>query len=152
MIWGLLHAFAMIIHRIYSFYTEGKEFLEYKSYKIFAWFLTFNFINIAWVFFRSENLEGAINLLKSMFGIAYKEFPFNWYRINTLLEAIGGKDRTIALVVLALIFCLGFKNSIDLTKNFKVDYKNLLLTMILFYVAVLTLVSTPYTEFIYFNF
>lgn len=151
-IWGLLHAFAMIIHRIYSFYTEGKEFLEYKSYKIFAWFLTFNFINIAWVFFRSENLEGAINLLKSMFGIAYEEFPFNWYKINTLLLAIGGKDRTIALVVLALIFCLGFKNSIDLTKNFKVDYKNLLLTMILFYVAVLTLVSTPYTEFIYFNF
>ncbi|WP_281271193.1 MBOAT family O-acyltransferase, partial [Helicobacter didelphidarum] len=44
-------------------------FLESKTYKILCWILTFNFVNIAWIFFRAENLDTAISLLKSMFGI-----------------------------------------------------------------------------------
>ena len=35
---------------------------------VLCWIFTFNFVNIAWVFFRAENLQGAVNLLKGMFG------------------------------------------------------------------------------------
>ena len=31
-----------------------------------AWFITFNFINIAWVFFRAKEWDDAIKLLKGM--------------------------------------------------------------------------------------
>ncbi|MCW1618827.1 hypothetical protein OLT89_02705 [Campylobacter jejuni] len=77
-IWGILHAIAMISHRIYSFWAKGKTFLNSKIYKIISWFITFNFINIAWIFFRSENLQGAINLLKSMFGVIWVELPLKF--------------------------------------------------------------------------
>lgn len=151
-IWGSLHALGMVSHRIYSFWVDGKAFINTKIYKLFAWFLTFNFINISWIFFRSENLIGAINLLKGMFGIVWVELPTKWYQAPHALATIKGNDKTIIFLVISFILCLCFKNSIILCQNFKTNYKYALATMILLYIAIFTLFSTPYVEFIYFNF
>nr|WP_281267872.1 MBOAT family O-acyltransferase [Helicobacter valdiviensis] len=151
-IWGSLHGIAMVAHRIYSFYVRGKSFLDSKIYKIFAWFITFNFINIAWIFFRSENLTGAINLLKGMFGVMWVELPTKWYQAPHALKTISGNDKTITFLIVSLLICLCFKNSITLCENFKANYKYAFATMILFYISIFTLFSTPYVEFIYFNF
>jgi len=61
-VWGVLHGIAMITHRIYSR-------LGFKMNKILAWIITFNFINITWVFFRAKDLESAFFMLEAMFGI-----------------------------------------------------------------------------------
>ncbi len=151
-IWGILHATAMVIHRIYSFWSNGKKFLNSKIYKIFAWFITFNFINIAWVFFRSENLSGAISILKAMFGITWVELPIKWHLTRALLERIQGSNETLFFTIIAFILCLYCNNSIQMLNNFKPNIKNSIITMLLLYIAILTLVSVPYTEFIYFNF
>lgn len=45
------------------------KFTQTRLYKVLCWLLTFNFVSIAWVFFRAENLQGALNLLKTMFGV-----------------------------------------------------------------------------------
>ncbi|TKX31432.1 MBOAT family O-acyltransferase [Campylobacter aviculae] len=151
-IWGILHALAMVSHRIYSFYIDGKKFLNSKIYKFLAWFITFNFINITWIFFRSENLTGAINLLKSMFGIVWVELPHKFYKAPDVLKTIGGNDKTIGFFIVAFILCLVFKNSIDKTQNLKINYKSAIFTAFLIFVALTTLIYAPYVEFIYFNF
>lgn len=152
-IWGLLHAFAMVLHRIYSFWAKGQKFLKLKSYKIFAWFLTFNFINIAWIFFRSENLQGAINLLKSMFGVVWVELPFKWYtRMSYTLESIGGRNETLFSIIIAFVLCLACKNSIEQSENFSPNFKTMLFVTLLLIFSFFTLAAIPYVEFIYFNF
>ncbi|EAH8788033.1 MBOAT family protein [Campylobacter jejuni] len=150
-IWGILHATAMVIHRIYSFWANGKNFLNSKIYKIFAWFITFNFINITWVFFRSENLSGAISILKAMFGITWVELPYK-FKAGLLFKKIDGNDKMVGFILVSFIICLCLRNSTQMLDNFKPNIKNSFIVMFLFYIALITLCATPYTEFIYFNF
>ena len=44
---GFLHGFALVIHRVW-------QSLGFRLWSWLAWFITFNFINIAWVFFRAK--------------------------------------------------------------------------------------------------
>ena len=59
--WGALHGFAVIIHRAWTK-------LGLRMNRFLAWFITFNFVNIAWVFFRAKEWNDAIMLLKGMMG------------------------------------------------------------------------------------
>ncbi|MFW5402634.1 MBOAT family O-acyltransferase, partial [Yersinia sp. 1252 StPb PI] len=69
-IWGLLHGLALIIHRLWSK-------LNFSMPNAIAWLITFNFINITWVFFRSKDLESAMKVLSGMFGLQgiYNKLP-----------------------------------------------------------------------------
>ncbi|VEH95015.1 MBOAT family O-acyltransferase [Campylobacter insulaenigrae] len=151
-IWGILHGLAMVIHRIYTFAIPNAHFKENIIYKIFAWFTTFNFINVSWIFFRSENLQGAINLLKSMFGIVWVDLPIKWYRTKETLLDINGNNETFFYIIIAFIICLYFKNSIYYMEIIKPNYKFIFLTAFSLYVELITLYSASYIEFIYFNF
>lgn len=157
-IWGVLHGSAMCAHRIYGFTLERfqlqkKSFLQSRIYKVFCWILTFNFLNITWIFFRSENVQGAIQLLKGMFGITWVELPYHFYsRMKSTLEQIGGANTTIFFIILALVVCLRVGNSVKRLEEFKPNLYNTILASIFFYFSLFTLASTPYTEFIYFNF
>lgn len=141
-IWGILHGVAMIIHRIYSYWLANSslnnhceklafshnknqskfiaiylDFTKTKFYKYFCWFITFNFISIAWVFFRAENLITAINLFKAMFGFG-TALPIHWHRMPELLAQIGGRNETIFYILTAFVLCLAFKNSFELVRDF----------------------------------
>ncbi len=157
-VWGSLHGLAMCVHRIYGFILErfqlqSARFLKSKVYRVLCWFVTFNFLNCTWIFFRSENLQGAINLLKGMFGIVWVEMPYHWYsRLKYTLESIGGSNQTIITLILALIVCLCFSNSLKRLEQFMPNLLNAILTGVFFYCSLIMLASTPYTEFIYFNF
>ncbi|MCX2717945.1 hypothetical protein OQH61_09390, partial [Helicobacter sp. MIT 21-1697] len=99
-IWGSLHGSAMIIHRSYRFFLESSLALNTslmklrhtRVYTILCWLLTFNFVNIAWIFFRSENVSGAMNLITGMFGITWVELPQKIHHLPALLEHIGGRN------------------------------------------------------------
>lgn len=43
--------------------------------KVIAWFLTFNAVNIAWIFFRAESFEKAKNIIGAMFFATSKVSP-----------------------------------------------------------------------------
>lgn len=103
-------------------------------------------------FFRSENLSGAISILKAMFGITWVELPIKWHRMPESLARIEGRNDTLFYIIIAFVICLCFKNSIQMLDNFKPNIKNSITTMLLLHIAILTLISVPYTEFIYFNF
>ncbi|MCI5967924.1 MAG: MBOAT family protein [Helicobacter sp.] len=155
-IWGALHGLAMCLHRIYGYVLESLNlhkatFLQSRLYKVLCWILTFNFLNMTWVFFRAENLQGALNLLAGMFGIMWVELP-DKIRMPLLLSRIEGRNDTAFYLILGFILVLCFSNSIQKLDSFKPTLRGAIFTGILFYTALVWLAVTPYVEFIYFNF
>ena len=51
--------------------------------KILAWFMTFNFVNFAWIFFRAKEFEDAIKVIKGMVGLGGVVLP------NALSNKLG---------------------------------------------------------------
>ena len=58
-VWGSLHGLAIICHRVF-------KSRNLKLNSIFSWFITINFINITWIFFRVEQLPDAIKIIKKI--------------------------------------------------------------------------------------
>ena len=151
--WGFLHGIALVIHRLWSK-------LNIKMPKFIAWFITFNFINIAWVFFRANEFGDALKLLNSMFSLSNIVLPVKSYQYLEFLNSydvkfamvisVIGKSEVIYWVVGAFILTLMFKNSTNLLKLFSPSRKNLYFILILFFISVLFLDNK--SDFLYFNF
>jgi alginate O-acetyltransferase complex protein AlgI len=130
-IWGALHGIALAIHRFW-------QSLGFKMNKILAWFITFNFINITWIFFRAKDFESAIKVLGSMFSLDNV--------VNISQEPI----EIILWITFGFVLILAFKNSMEKINSFKVNKKTVLLNILLFVFGVLSL--NKVSEFLYFNF
>jgi len=135
--WGLLHGGSLIIHRFWSN-------LGLTMPRVLGWFITFNFINLAWVFFRAREWDDALKVLKGMSGLADE----NILSILTSLQGLNIKT-TLALFA-GFVVVLMFKNSMQQLEVFKFNYKTICFTSMLFVVSVLSM--DKITEFIYFNF
>ncbi|MDP2253792.1 MAG: MBOAT family protein, partial [Thiobacillus sp.] len=61
-LWGGLHGAAMVIHRLW-------QRVGLRMSPLLAWLLTFNFINLTWVFFRAQTLDDALKVLRGMSGL-----------------------------------------------------------------------------------
>jgi D-alanyl-lipoteichoic acid acyltransferase DltB (MBOAT superfamily) len=76
-IWGLMHGIALAIHKLWI--TKSKyvlqNFRHTKIYNVVAAFITFQFVCITWIFFRSENTATA----KAMFGQIKHQFGLNQF-------------------------------------------------------------------------
>jgi alginate O-acetyltransferase complex protein AlgI len=153
--WGLLHGTAMVVHRIW-------QKLGLAMPRWLAWFLTFNFINMAWVFFRARNFDDALKVLKGMAGmsgisavqrsgIALTQAKGGIPIIDALFEGTGSNG-TLVLGMLLLFFPLSFifRNSNELAAGFKPSTVQLIFLSLIAFVSVLFLGS--YSEFLYFRF
>ncbi|UUZ90772.1 MBOAT family protein [Paenibacillus sp. P25] len=80
--WGLLHGLATVINRYW-------KSLGLKLNKVAAWFITFQFVNVAWVFFRAETWEDAMKVLKGMSGINGFMLCRNILETNFLFKSIS---------------------------------------------------------------
>ena len=126
-----------------------------------AWFITFNFVNIAWVFFRAKEWDDAIKVLSSMFKLDDIVLPnflssklafLNNYGIEFggFVVSIQGDKFTIIWIIMAFIIILLFRNSMEKWKEFKINFKTLFLTYLYFVYGILSL--NKISEFLYFNF
>jgi len=131
--WGFLHGIALVIHRLW------KSF-DFTMNRYLAWFITFNFINIAWIFFRAKEWEDAIKILKGMSGFNGVVFIETEY---------VDKDYMI-LYALVLCMILFYRNSNELVKNFVPNVYSIIVTIIILVFAILSLGKV--SEFLYFNF
>ena len=129
--------------------------------KIVAWIITFNFVNITFIFFRAKEWDDAMKVLGSMFslgnivipGMLETKLPFLVdYGVEFNLSATngGGHDWTAIWIVIALVVVLFCNNSMEKSDNFKLDYKTVLLTCVCFSISVLSF--SKVSEFLYFNF
>jgi len=152
--WGFLHGVALVIHRVWSK-------LGFKLWTWVAWFITFNFINIAWVFFRAKEWGDAVKVLSGMITIDNIVLPaklasklsfLNEYGISfgAWLGAITGNKWSVVWLFLGFIIILVFKNSTQKLDDFKLNFKTALWSAIAFVGGVLSL--TKVSEFLYFNF
>ncbi|WP_346344784.1 MBOAT family O-acyltransferase [Helicobacter kayseriensis] len=160
-IWGILHASAMVIHRIYCYTLETlfdiKE-IKNRFYIVICWILTFNFINASWVFFRSENVSGALDILKSMMGFNGIVLPTFIQKLLTDINLNFGQTFMITGITkfeilylpLSFLIVLFFSNSSRMTSSFKPSLPKLIWTTVLSFFAFLYIDKT--SQFLYFNF
>jgi hypothetical protein len=126
--------------------------------KIIGWFITFNFINIAWVFFRANSFHDAAKVLRGMFLGTFvypAQLPFS--QIVHDWGAIVGKwskpflhEPWIGYWLLAgFMIVLFLPNSMQMKERFRTNGWYLFLTVCLM-LSVFFLYRK--SEFIYFNF
>lgn len=169
-IWGVLHAIAMIIQRVYRYVLKsvfGIEEIRSKVYIVLCWILTFNFINISWVFFRSESVSGAMNLIKGMVGMngvvvpsglqiyLQKIIPFISIKTGELTSIISPSDNKTPILYLTIFFLIALccQNSINLSKKASQKYLANIFCSLLLTLALIQIYASDYQEtFLYFNF
>jgi alginate O-acetyltransferase complex protein AlgI len=87
-IWGLLHGIALAIHRMWQSF-------GFKLNKILAWFITFNFVNIAWIFFRAKDFESAMKVLGGMFSLDNIVLPEKYFKFLAQYNEVYFKFGTV---------------------------------------------------------
>lgn len=99
LIWGALHGLAQVAERL----LKGKVSLP----KPLAWLLTFLFVNVAWVFFRAENVGQALAVLGGLFrggwGLPTKEFAAA-LPLKVMSEALGFLQNAVSPGGRALVY------------------------------------------------
>ena len=154
--WGFLHGLALSIHRLW-------QSLGFKIWNWLAWLITFNFVNIAWVFFRAKEWDDAIKVLSGMIGMTGIKLPLFLESKLFFLSSYGiefgswiykveehGGMRVIPAIVISFIIVLIFKNSNELSISLKSKFLHLVFLYSLFFISILFLSSD--SEFLYFNF
>jgi len=135
--WGFLHGLALVIHRAWSR-------LGFKLWTWLAWLITFNFINIAWVFFRAKEWNDAIKVLDGMAGLSS-------ITVGKVTQHIGDSFKILTWVIIGFIIVLLLKNSNSFLKK-KMNIWLIVISSLLFsYSVFLSLVSSSQV-FLYFNF
>jgi D-alanyl-lipoteichoic acid acyltransferase DltB (MBOAT superfamily) len=148
--WGALHAFAMIVYRIWA---KAKV----KTHPLIGWFVTFNFVNATWVFFRAKTWADAVKVLKGMLGlngIVLPDFlaPALSFVKNDLIGYARMFSQIKSLSFIFILFCavLLVKNSDQMTQNFKPTWRNLAFSWMGMSVGLMGWYRVQ--EFLYFNF
>jgi alginate O-acetyltransferase complex protein AlgI len=149
--WGFLHGIAVAINRVWQ--QSGLRFN-----KFIAWFITFNFLNIAWIFFRASSFNDAINILKGLFGfnglllptaIASKVSFLNQYGASYI--ELGLDISAVYWILLSLATVCFMKNSTELKDKF-IPMPILSLIFALFVMWVIVNKIGVANDFIYFQF
>ncbi len=151
--WGFLHGFAIMVHRAWK-----RTNISLPNW--LAWFLTFNFVNVAWVFFRAKSWHDAIKVISAMFGLNGLSLPSDWFGVFSFLPRWGislapwktlmeGSRDTFLYAFAALLVTFLARNSNELAARFKPDWKSLIYVVAGTY-AILNM--SKMTEFLYFNF
>ncbi len=161
--WGFLHGMALVVHRFWK--TMG-----FSMPKILAWFITFNFLNIAWVFFRAKDWESALKVLGSMFSLEhvviaekYEKYlsilhSYDWVTFGVVTQEIGNGSKVLKWIVAAFVILLVFKNSNQIVSYPEFSKSKVLTRLYAIYFAAIFLIGllfmslSTYSEFIYFNF
>ena len=108
-LFGLFHGFGLVINHIY------KKYFNYNFTNFLSWFLTFNYVNISFIFFRTPKIDDAFLIIKKMFDLNFisttSKFidEFSLYFLNNF--------NLVVCFLLSLFICFFFKNSYELLNN-----------------------------------
>lgn len=155
-VWGGIHGIAQCLNRMFSKTWE-------KIGSVTQWFLTFMFVNFAWVIFRVDTLKDGVLVLKkiiSMNDLTLSDAFLNCFQrteilglqkyvkfFNYLPSKITGFNMWILFAIAAFIV-LNAKNISEM--NYKPNGRNAILTVIMLTWSIMSLAGV--STFIYFNF
>ncbi len=151
--WGALHGVALMMHRAW-------QKLGLKMPVLLSWFITFNFINMTWVFFRAKEWSDALKVLDGMFfgaiifpaALADKLAFLKQYGVEFggFLNAVQATPYTLVWLVFGFILTLLFRNSVQQIGSLRISTATVCFSALLFVTAVLSM--NKVSEFLYFNF
>lgn len=136
-VWGLLHGGGLALERLCK--DQKKDFFKSSYIK---WLVTFIFVSLTWIFFRSPNFSTAGLWLEKIF---FLNDHFSW---NIFYIATKFKDRFIAALIVAFLAALFLKNTWQI--RFKPSWTNAALLALLFAIC-LTYMGDE-SPFLYFQF
>jgi alginate O-acetyltransferase complex protein AlgI len=143
-LWGGLHGAAMVIHRIW----QG---MGLSMPPVLAWLLTFNFINLTWVFFRAHTLDDALKVLRGMSGLdAIGSLGPRFESWTGLMD--GRFEVGLALLAALALVLLRRNSNALLLSGARPGFAAAVGYGLLAAVSLLGLMASKYSEFIYFNF
>ena len=102
-VFGALHGIGLVINHIF------RKFVNLKFNKIMSIFITFNYVNFTFIFFRSEDLNTALNIVKSMIGLN------GFYFLDLSKDLVY----SILILIISISICFFFRNTNYLIENFK---------------------------------
>ncbi len=150
--WGGLHGIAII-----TFHLWGK--LNFSLPRFISWLITFNFINLTWVFFRAENWFEAKNILLAMFFgdvvvssslEKYLGFLSDYgFEFGQFFVHLGGHSTTVYVIFVSFVL-MAMRNTVEISKDLVPGWKNIIIIYVLLVAALLNV--NKYSEFLYFNF
>lgn len=158
-LWGSMHGLALIIHRLW-------KHCRLTMPRFLAWFTTFMFVNIAWVFFRAPDLETAINIIKNMFDfskamdVSLSSLPTTDLSRYGLLSGWIAQNISFGIAAYASIFAMSLlalglcsqKNSQEISLNGSIGYFKVIGLPAFSSIAVYFSLHTESAVFLYFNF
>jgi len=154
-IWGVMHGIASCINRLWS----RKQL---KLPPLLAWFITFNFVNIAWVFFRATSVNQALEVLSSMFNIrnlrSEPTLDAQTALFNTPVDFLSTNFSVIQMIsvvmIAGLLIAFFAKNTYELSKTRLTNsiVGSVYIAALIAVVVYLAFSSFSNSEFIYFNF
>ena len=139
-VWGAVHGIAVVFNLLW-------RKLNWEIYKFLAWILTFLFVCMSWVFFKSNNLSIAVEMICNM--VNFNNLSAMTWEVFTKSEKLGFSLIVIPSIVLSVIG----KNTNHFMGKFEFDSKNI--TMLFLAVVSLILFSiggNAPDSFIYFDF
>ncbi|MFF5996988.1 MBOAT family O-acyltransferase [Lysinibacillus sp. KU-BSD001] len=156
-IWGMLHGIGSVFLRFIKKYTN----LQFPF--LFSWFVTFLFIILARVYFRSESVAQAHHIFGTLFTPdvtsvkAFLTTPSAIFADAAAIEVAGYALNTPFILIGGLVIMLGIcffaKNSIELLHHFKFNWPHIWFVQCLAILLLATLFFVKKSSvFIYFNF
>lgn len=126
-------------------------------------FLTFLYVNVAWIFFRAPSVKDAISLIKTVFSFQFGRINWNladcfnldefWYVIKVLrLDGWQYANYILMVLILAAVLLLVFfgENAVNFVKKVKPGIIHVVFMVILFVWSVLSFSGV--SSFLYVNF
>jgi alginate O-acetyltransferase complex protein AlgI len=143
-LWGGLHGVGLVINKIWNF-LFGERLKSNRFGRAFAIFLTFNFVNFCWIFFRAPDMNSVSIMLRQIFG------SFSPGSYLTVLPAYSSVFLLIAAGYIIHFLPEGIKEAyrglfirIPLAAQFAVVF--------LFALLIINMRTTDILPFIYFRF
>ena len=119
-VWGIVHGIAVGFNLLW-------RRLNWEIHKFLAWFFTFLFVCMSWVFFKSSNLNIAVEMILNM--VDFSELSVMTWEVFTKSEKLLFSLIVIPSILLSVIG----KNTNHFINKFDFTYKN---TTMLFLAAV----------------
>jgi alginate O-acetyltransferase complex protein AlgI len=135
-LWGGIHGIALVIGR-------GFAKLDITLPRALNWAMTFLTVHIAWIFFRSEDLPQALQVLKKLFGVGVPDGPSH--------IVIADNETAALFIIAAFVIVLALPNTSEFTRDVRPKRK-IVLAALLFGVACTAMLASSSEVFLYFNF
>ncbi len=144
--WGVLHGIYICINHLW-------RKTKYTLPQWMNWLLTFNAVNIAWIFFRAASFNDALNILIAMFDVNRFVYPYSKF-LAKYFSVFGNKASTLIITDnFLVIFCFVLVSVLiinyEIMERLNVYITSILLALLFYYsVSKIGIES----EFLYFQF